>query len=262
MAEQEVLLGTVAIEPARWKRGPDAPAPIVLSAWLDAIAEAGFDGIEVWEPHLARATPTEAEAVLSHELPVTVFNSYVSLDDPDPNGTTTVADWARRAGSTGIKFNVGNEPGAAHAYAERIAAWTDELPDHVTLLCECHHGISIAEDPQVASQIFDAAGPVGRLQAIVHTHEEADHLRARFDAYGDRISHVHVNFLDFDTLSAPRLRDFAERLEAKVQLLRTLGFAGSWTLEFVHGLLTDADHPEALVEQATDDLIVLRQVLA
>ena len=109
--------------------------------------------------------------------------------------------------------------------------------------------------------IFAAAGPADRLQAIVHTHEAPDLVRARFDAYGERITHVHVNFLD-ERAHAPALRDARARLEASVALLRSLGFAGTWTLEFVHGTLTDADRPEALLAQAATDLTVLHEVLA
>lgn len=264
-----ILLGTVAIEPARWADAPadpadDAspPALITLSSWMDPVAAAGFDGIELWERHLTAAAPAEATRILDHPLHIDVFNSYVSLDDPDPSARSTVTEWVRRTGSTGIKFNVGNDPSAPGAYAERIAAWIDELPPTTALLCECHHGISIAEDPVTAAAIFDAAAPADRLQAIVHTHEDPDHLRCRFDTYGDRITHVHVNFLDFASLSAPRLADIRERVESQVALLRSLGFDGSWTIEFSHGVLSDHDEPGFILEQAAGDLDVLRDVLA
>ena len=263
-----VLLGTVAIEPTRWADAMTGPADgallpdtIRLSRRLDDIDAAGFDGIELWERHLTDATPDEAARVIDHPLSIEVFNSYVSLDDPDPAARSTVTEWVRRTASTGIKFNVGNDTAALDDYAERIAAWLDELPSDVALLCECHHGISIAEDPVTAAAIFDAAGPADRLQAIVHTHEEPDHIRRRFDTYGDRITHVHVNFLDFSSLSAPRLRDIRSRVESQVALLRSLGFDGTWTIEFSHGVLSERDEPGQLLDEATRDLEVLRDVL-
>ena len=73
---------------------------------------------------------------------------------------------------------------------------------------------------------------------------------------------MHVNFLDLVGRSAPPLDAVRYELERKVTLLRSLGFNGSWTIEFVHGLLTDDDHPGALVAQAAEDLTVLREVLA
>ncbi len=253
-----ILLGSIAVEPGRWKAGS---TPIRLSRWLDQIDRAGFDGIEIWERHLTAAEAEEASRVLDHPLSVDIFNSYVSLDDPDPRGRTAVTEWVRRTGSTGIKFDVGNDPSASGAYAERIATWLDELPRTVALLCECHHGISIAEEPSTATEIFDAAGSADRLRAIVHTHEDPDHLRRRFDAYGDRITHVHVNFLDFTALTAPRLSDIRGRLESQVALLRSLGFDGSWTIEFSHGVLSEQDEPGFLLDEASSDLRVLREVL-
>ncbi len=257
-----VLLGSIAIEPNRWATiHADHRATVDLASWMDLIADAGFDGVELWEKHLTQATPDRVQALLDHRLPLTIFNSYVSFDDVDDTSREETASWVARARSTGVKFNVGNEPGQQRAYAERLVRWLNALPSATRALCECHHGISIAEDPMVAAAIFDAAGGPERVQAIVHTHEDPDALRVRFDAYGDRISHVHVNQLDFQELGAPPLADIRGELETKVSLLADLGFEGTWTIEFTHGLLTEADHPAALLEQAAADLVVLREVL-
>lgn len=257
-----MLLGTVAIEPNRWGTvHADRRPTIRLGEWLDPIRAAGFDGLEVWEGHLRGVEPSEADAILRHELPVRVFNSYVSLDDPDDAARVEVADWARRTGATGVKCNVGNDSAAEADYAERLASWLADLPETASLLCECHQGISIAEDPAVARRIFERVGDV-RMQAIVHTHDDADLLWAKFDAFGDRIRHVHVNLLDFSAMTHPRLVDVDAELRSTVELLRQLGFRGSWTVEFVAGLLGEDDRPDRLVAQAAEDLGVLRSVLA
>ena len=257
-----VLLGTVALEPNRWGTiDRSGAATIDLAALLPHIAATGFDGLEVWDRHLTQASATDAERLIDGPLPLTVFNSYVGFDDPDPTARNEVAAWVARARSRGVKFNVGNDPASAERYAERIAAWLEVLPPGVAVLCECHAGISIAEEPAVAATIFAAAGPADRVQAIVHTHEEPDHLRARFDAYGERITHVHVNFLDARAGGAPALTEKRDELVQKVELLDSLGYRGSWTIEFVRGLLTDNDHPELLLDQATHDLAALREVL-
>lgn len=261
-APPAILLGTVALEPNRWGTvDRSGAATIDLAALLPDIASAGFDGLELWDRHLTQASPEQAAALIDGALPITVFNSYVGFDDPDPTARDEAAAWVARAGSRGVKCNVGNDPDAAPAYAARIARWLDALPEDVAVLCECHAGISIAEEPEVAAAIFAAAGPPERMQAIVHTHEDPAHLRARFDAYGDRITHVHVNFLDLEAGGAPPLRDRCDELATKARLLHTLGFRGSWTIEFVHGLLTDNDDPAHLLAQATLDLAVLREVL-
>lgn len=256
-----MLLGTVAVEPNRWGTlDPSRRPAIRLSEWLDTIAEAGFDGLELWDRHVTSAADDEVDAILTHRLPATVFNSYVGFDDPDPTERVRVTEWVGRARSEAVKFNVGARPERAPAYAERVARWLDAMPAGVRLLCECHEGSSIAEDPGVAAAILTAAGPPDRVQAIVHTHESPDHLRTRFDAYGERITHVHVNLLD-EALHAPPLDRARDRLAERVALLRSLGFGGTWTVEFVHGVMTDSDHPDALVRQAAADLRVLRELL-
>jgi sugar phosphate isomerase/epimerase len=255
-----VLLGTVAVEPNRWGMlDPSGRATVTLSDWLPAIADAGFDGIELWDRHVVDAPPDEVRAVLGGALPVTIFNSYVGFDDPEPAARDVVAGWVARAGSTGVKFNVGNDPTQVSAYAERVAAWVERLPEGSVALCECHEGTSVAADPAVAASLLSSAGPPDRVQAIVHTHEHPDHLRRRFDLYGDRIGHVHVNFLDGGR--APGLVEVRDRLGEQVALLRSLGFDGTWTVEFVRGVLTADDDPEHLVGQAAEDLVVLRDVL-
>lgn len=256
-----ILLGTVAIEPLRWVRPIlEDRQPIDLAAWMDRIADAGFDGIEVWERHLLGVPMTERDQVVNHGLPIVVWNSYVSLDDDDPTQRAVIGTAATEAGATGIKFNVGNDPTQIDAYAARVAEWLDAIPHTVRLLCECHAGTAIADDPALAARLFERAGGPERVQVIVHTHESDEHLRARFDHYGERISHVHVNFLDGDGL-APPLAQREQRLVEVVALLRSRGFDGSWTIEFCNGLNTERDRPTALIDQAADDLTVLRRIL-
>jgi sugar phosphate isomerase/epimerase len=260
VAAGTVLLGTVAIEPNRWSTVDSSGAPVAdLFERAAAISSAGFDGLELWERHL----PDDADraAVLIGALPpVRILNSYVSFDADDPAAFDAVATRVRRCGANAVKFNVGADPASEPDYVRRTAALLDLMADDVMLLCECHEHISIAEDPIVAARLFDEIGS-DRLGAIVHTHEPAEHLRRRFDAYGERISHVHVNYLDMSSLSVPSLSQRVDDLGTKVDLLRSLGFDGSWTLEFVHGVLTERDQPVLLVEQASVDVALLRAVL-
>ena len=260
VAPGAVLLGTVALEPNRWATVDPSGAPAAdLGAIAPDIRATGCDGLELWERHLPEGPA--AEVLLASLPPVKVLNSYIGFDQDDGPGRAAVADRVRTTGACGVKFNVGADPALESRYAERVADLLARLPDEVVLLCECHAGISIAEDPVVAARILAAAGPADRVGAIVHTHESEDHLKARFDAYGDRILHVHVNHLDTSSFTVPPLEAVVDHLGRSVALLRSLGFDGSWTLEFVEGLLTDHDEPAALVAQAAVDLQVLRAVL-
>lgn len=258
----EVLLGTVAIEPNRWGTvRPDREPLVRLSHWQDRLAGLDVDGLEIWEGHLTRVGAAEAEAVLAGPLPVRIFNTYVDFDDPEPAARQEAARWVMRSGARAVKFNVGNDPSAESRYAERIAAWLQALPEDVAAVCECHQDISIAEDPAAAARILSAAGPPERVQALVHTHDPPDLLDRKFDALGERISHVHVNHLDTTALTHPELADVADQLQMTVDRLDALGFDGSYTLEFVAGLLTERDEPGQLLDQVAADLDVLHRIL-
>jgi sugar phosphate isomerase/epimerase len=250
-----ILLGTVAIEPNRWGQlDAHKRATINVVEHLERITEAGFDGIEIWEDHFVEANEADRAALRGH---VEVYNSYVSLDDPDPAERCAVAALAAQTAATGIKFNVGNNLAAESDYIDRIAAWLDQLSERQRLMCECHAGISLAEDPATAARIFDAAGPASRLQAIAHTHDGAELLRKKFDAYGDRITHIHVNYLP----DSPPLRDHAKEVESTVALVGSLGFNGTYTIEFSNGVLDIEATPSELLTNAIDDLTALSEVL-
>ncbi|MEQ8436627.1 MAG: hypothetical protein RIB65_03985 [Ilumatobacter fluminis] len=251
----QLLLGTVAIEPNRWGTiRPDRSPETQVTEWADRIRALPVDGLELWEGHLLADGMSPID-----DVPVRVLNSYVGFDDDDDADRIEIARRARTCGARAVKFNVGNDLAAADAYGERLGRWVDQLGDDVVPVCECHEGISIAENPAVARRVFDLAGD--RVRALVHTHESSDVTAAKFEAFGERIAHVHVNHLDTATFSHPTLAEVEDVLAAKIDQLRSFGFRGSWTLEFVAGLLTTDDHPGALLEQVDTDLAVLRPLL-
>ena len=250
----EIHLGTIVLEPNRWFGvTKDRWGTTVVSEWLDRIADAGFDGIELWEAHFRDAEPAEQQAILDHPLPVAVYNTYVSFDDEDDADRLTAAELIARTGAHKVKWNTGAERDDASldAYAQRLSRWAAALPG-VELVCECHDG-SAMDDPDAAARVL-AAGS----NALFHTHDDLDLIRAKFAAYGERISHVHVNHL---FTGSPKLADIHDELTEKVELVRGLGFDGTWTLEFVHGTGGDHDNPDVMMAQAAEDLAVLRTLL-
>jgi sugar phosphate isomerase/epimerase len=255
-----VLLGTVAIEPNRWGIAKPGGFPVTqVSDWLPAIAAAGFDGLELWERHATFVDEDEVDRILAGPVPVTVFNGYALWDDPDPVARDDTARWVRRFGATGVKFNVGNDPTARDAYVERLQRFHEKVDPGVRLLCECHAG-TLAEDPAVAAAMFDEVAPTERLQAIVHLGRTPDDAAKHLlDGLGDRVSHVHLSLAD-EGPSTDRA-SLADDVRSGVELLRSFGFHGSWTIEFAHGLMTEHDEAGFVLESAIRDLGVLREAL-
>lgn len=253
-----VLLGTVALEPNRWGALSSDRAPTIgCEDWLARAVEAGFDGVELWEHHATRVDDAEVERLRASELPVRIFNSYVSLDEEDDASRLSAARWLDRLGCEGIKYNVGADAGAEGDYIARLRRWSEAIRGDVRLICECHGG-TLGETPAVAARILEDAGPADRFQALVHLGDDLSHIDAMFEALGARISHVHVNFL---RQKAPLLEDIADDVLERVARLREFGFLGSWTLEFTHGVLGADDCVATTLEAAVRDLRFLREVL-
>ena len=249
-----INLGTIVLEPNRWFGvTQERWATTRISEWLDAIAAAGFDGIELWEAHFRDADGAEQQTIVDHPLPVSVYNTYVAFDDEDDAERLAAAGHVVRTGATKVKWNTGPERDEASlaAYAARLERWAAALPG-VELVCECHDG-SAMDDPVAAARVLSAGS-----NALFHTHDDVEVIRAKFDAYGDRITHVHVNHL---STGSPTLSEIRPELIEKIALVRDLGFDGTWTLEFVHGTGGDHDQPEPMFAQAVDDLAVLRALL-
>jgi sugar phosphate isomerase/epimerase len=256
----EIYLGTIALEPNRWFGVThDRWGTLRLSEWLDRIAEAGFNGIELWESHLIDATETEAESILAHPVPIKVFNTYTSFDEDLDEGRDLAAAWIRRSGAEKVKWNTGvrRDEAALTTYSERLARWAGQLPG-VQLVCECHDG-SAMDDSATAAGVLAAGGDREVSQAMLHTHDSHDSIREKFAAYGDRITHVHVNHLN---IGSPKLSDIRDDLQSTVGLLEGLGFAGTWTVEFVQGTGGENDEPAYMLDQAVADLRVLRELLS
>ena len=258
-APNSILIGTVALEPNRWGAiSQDRKPSIGTGDWLKEAEAARFDGIELWEHHAMFGSDSEVAQLQGSRLPLAIFSSYVSFDDPDDAARDRVAGWVERLGCGAVKFNVGNDAGAVDAYVERITRFASKLPPDTRLICECHAG-TLAEDPSVAASILSAVAGPERAQALVHLGDDPQHLDAMFEALGKRITHVHVNFL---AQGAPLLESIEEDVRSRISRVRSHGFVGSYTIEFVSGVGKDTDRPEQLIKAAARDLALLRMVIA
>ncbi|MCY3861744.1 MAG: hypothetical protein OXG67_07255 [bacterium] len=262
----EIYLGTVAIEPNRWGLAEPGGHPLTrVSEWLPAISEAGFDGLELWERHARSVPDEELDALLASEMPIRVLSCYTSWDEPDDADRIETAAWIERVGAQGVKFNVGSDPDSVADYTERLQRFEAEVPDGARLLCECHFG-TVAEDPVVARDMFDAVADVDRLGAIVHVHPGArDEWSNPLGALGDRVRHVHVQVAEYpQTTSSGEL---GEVLRPAAEAISATSPTATWTIEFSYGMWgfgrdnADLDNPAYILQSAQRDLQALRAAL-
>jgi sugar phosphate isomerase/epimerase len=249
--KDEIYLGTVLIETKRW--GKDRASSLLVSEWSQRIADAGFDGIELWQWHALQATDEERFALKEGPMPVSIFNAYDSCENETADVRRECAELVRFFGSAGMKYNLGKEPERHEEYCVNLEAWREMLPESFRLLCECHGG-STMNDPAVARETLDRLDLPGG-EVIVHGfNDDEEDLRNRFELLGNRITHVHANLSYKWSLTADQVRE-------RVELLRKLGFQGSFTLEFTEGTRAEGENAEMLFRNAVRDLEVLRDCL-
>lgn len=245
-----ISLGTVLLEANRWAK--DRTPTYRVSEWLERIAAAGFDGIELWENHATLAGSEERSALRGSTVPVRVFNSYVPLDAGGEKARRDVAGLVRELNAGALKFNVSNSPETLESQLHTVREWASLMPG-VDLLCECHPGTAL-EDPAVAARALVGFPEIG---VIVHPFSSPD-LATWFEHLGPRIRHAHVQMRDPEWRWL-RLRDRPALVRERLAILRGAGYAGSFTVEFTAGVGAAREDLEELFASACDDLAFLRE---
>ena len=236
-----------------------------VSEWLSTIADAGFDGLELWERHARSVPDEELDALLASDIPIRILSCYTSWDDSDDSIRAETASWIERVGAQGVKFNVGSDPDSVGDYTERLRRFEAEVPNDARLLCECHFG-TVAEDPAVARDMFDSVADADRLGAIVHVHPIArDEWSEPLGVLGDRVRHVHVQVAEVpQSTSADEL---SEALRPAAEAIGAASPHATWTIEFSHGMWgfgrddAEFDNPAYILQSARRDLAALRAAL-
>lgn len=254
-----IYFSTILLEPMRWKR--DLPKQVAIADWLDRIGEAGFDGIELFEPHFVLASTRERNRILAHPMAKPVFNSYLSLDAGGAIARSQALAAIEETGAKAFKFNFGKTRETWETETACLAGMLDALPAGVEAWCECHPGTSV-ESPEVAAE---ALLPLGeRVKVIVHPFwsSEAD-VRATLDLFGERVVHAHIQLrTPEDPQYFASLADHPGLVRQRLEILFSAGFDGSCSIEFVKGTReASADLPELLFQEAVRDRACLMQVI-
>lgn len=249
---QQIYLGTVLLERNRWSATDRRPS-LRVSDWTERAAADGFDGLELWENHALLVDDDELERLRTGPCPVRIFNSYDTGEPKTHTQRQRIAQVAVRLGAQALKYNTGRDRSQHEVYIQAIAQWRDAFPPGFRLLCECHRG-STMDDPALAAACLDRLGS-DAFGAILHGIDNDEQaVRLRFHHYGRYITHLHCNLSAKGLISEDVLRD-------RIALLRELGFAGTYTIEFTEGIRSEATIDE-LYNNAVRDLRLLRRGLA
>ena len=256
----KIYIGTIALEANRWNWQDGRRPTYRVSDFLSRFAEAGFDGMELWENHAALVDEAELTRLADSPLPTAVFNTYAPFDDDGAADRGRAVRLAHRLRARGVKINVGKAPARLATYLRSAADWAETLGPGVRLLCECHSG-SVLERPQQATEAFNR-WEAERFQAVVHPfHTAAAELQTWFETLGPRITHAHVQLRGADG-GLLRLERDPKGVRDTLRLMRDAGFAGSFTIEFTEGTGSPDENPETMLRNAAADLRFLRENLA
>ena len=252
MAPETIYLASVLLEPNRWT--PGKIPGLRLSPWLDRIAEAGFDGVELWENHALLADDTEKDALIQATLSFPIFNSYVNLRSDGRDAREKVAAMARALGARAIKFNFSHDAAKRGEELSELNQWAQSLSG-IKLLCECHPGTSV-EEPEQAAAALASCPEVGIVVHPLNTPQ----LEAWLSLFGKRVCHSHIQWMVTEGRFKP-LSQCRELLEERLQILRRHRYQGSYTIEFTGGVAEAPEDPGQLFQTAVHDLACLRETL-
>src|SRR6266550_651813 len=120
------LLGTVLLEVNRHR--PGKLPTFRVSDWMSRIAQAGFEGIELWENHAALAPQDEVASLRAGPLPVVVFNTYADFLDGEEGARQRAAELVEQVGATAVKFNFGPDGTRRPEMLRNVLIWSGQLP--------------------------------------------------------------------------------------------------------------------------------------
>ncbi len=233
-----ILLHTIALEPARW-----TPQRVSrpLSEILPTIAGAGFYKLEVFEPHLALLPDEIALVPLFNRLHLVpmVLSSYLDLSphlNPDASFAAQADDLLARVDRFGfrkVRLFPGRSPTPEQTAAtvQRIGERLRDLAgrrSEVEFLLETHDG-SLADDPACAVALVEASGAANVGLLWQPTVFEPAAARAQWEFQKPHVRHVHLQNRTPDGKFC--------RLDAGViswgEILGSIGYEVDVSLEFV-----------------------------
>jgi sugar phosphate isomerase/epimerase len=251
----EIYLATVALEKNRW--GSKVPS-LRVSEWIPRIREAGFDGIELWENHAEAVSEGERQALKG--IPVKIFNSYCDFTDGGGEGRARAALSSGFFGCGGMKWNVGNEIERREEYLRNAAAMAAGLPRGFRFCCECHPGTILETPPEAKRFLEELARQTEKsgvaIKAIIHPISGPVEAGEWFDALGERIDHAHIQARSAEN-KVITLKNDEARVRKRLALMKSRGFRGTGSIEFVEGTGQPGENIEGLFRQACEDRALL-----
>jgi len=252
-----VYLSTFLLEKNRWNgKGPS----LLVSDWIEPIAEAGFRGVEVWGPHFFFASRSEWETMREKsqeaDIPIVFLYSHLPLDKSDKSARQrdSLIEAADYFGVVGLKLLLADDAGAEEKLSF-LEKWKSEVPRDLQIVRAFDErlpqpGEIDASRKRVGSSFRCSINPFAC---------KPDAAESFFREAGDLLVNLTVKARYEGRHAA--LRDAEEGADI-VSLMRRLDFKGSWTLEATAGVGEPGEDIDLLFDEAEEDLNFLLAALA
>ncbi len=131
-----IYLSTFLLERNRWNgKGPS----LLVSDWIEPIAEAGFRGIEIWGPHFFFASRSEWETLREKsreaDLPIVFLYAQLALDRSDKSARQrdSLIEAAEYFGALGLKLSLADNAGVEEGLSF-LEKWAQDLPRNLQIV--------------------------------------------------------------------------------------------------------------------------------
>jgi sugar phosphate isomerase/epimerase len=234
---------TIGFQKNKW--GKDKRLETPLAAILQVLAEAGYDGVEIWADHWMLATPPEQEAILAQladlTLRVAMISSYYDFTTSDESAGQSmtnarrILDAARRLGSRGIRLFTGKTASrdATPAQWSRCARCLQQLCDESAadgiLWCLETHSWNLMDTIEGSLRILREVGRPN-IKLIFQPSTFGGDYMAALDALAMHAAHVHAT--NHKGKERALLADGEIDYRAVIGGLRRFGFDGFISVEW------------------------------
>ena len=247
-----ILLNSIALDPCRSTEGKMPPCR--LEDLVGAVADAGFEAVEVWQHHVRTLTPEEVERLgeagdeAGVRFPILGVYAVLHLEGKGRAEQIALFETMLQAadilGSKVIKMFPGRVP-SAELTAEiwdRSQEFMREVLDRsegsaVLFTSETHAG-TLGDDPETLLRFLASVGQA-RMKVCWQPYEftDTDAAIELYDRFAPEVEHIHLQGRASGEMSLLEESDLDYR-RILPHVIES-GFDGFFSIEFVPGCLVE-----------------------
>lgn len=194
-----ILLHTIALEPARWT--PQRVSKPLTDLIAQIAEKTSFTQLEIFEPHLTFASDHEAIRVTlaRHKLQPVVLSTYLDIvrlpADEVARETAALLERVRFFGFQKVRLFPGpgiapDDARKAGEFTERLVQLASSAPD-IEFLLETHDG-SLADDPERVVRVVESTGCENIGLLWQSTFFETEQALRQFEIQKPFIRYIHL----------------------------------------------------------------------